>query len=44
MLHLVGYLIFSMAFARFYAAHMGSATGVDRASEVMWAVVVGAFA
>ena len=43
-LYLVGYLIFSMAFASFYAANTGSATGVDRASEVMWAVVLGAFA
>jgi hypothetical protein len=43
-LYIVGYLIFSMAFASFYAANTGSATGVDRESEVMWAVVLGAFA
>ncbi len=40
-LYAVGYLIFSMAFASFYAANAGSATGVDRPAELMWAVVLG---
>ena len=40
-LYVVGYLIFSMAFASFYAANVGTATGVDRPAELMWAVVLG---
>lgn len=40
-LYVVGYLIFSMAFASFYAANVGTATGVDRPAEIMWAVVLG---
>jgi hypothetical protein len=40
-LYLVGYLIFSMAFASFYAANAGTASGVDRPAELMWAVVLG---
>jgi hypothetical protein len=40
-LYAVGYLIFTMAFASFYAANAGTATGVDRPAELMWAVVLG---
>jgi hypothetical protein len=40
-LYAVGYLIFSMAFASFYAANAGTASGVDRPAELMWAVVLG---
>ena len=43
-LYIVGYLIFTMIFARFYAANAGSATGVDRSSELTWAVALGSFA
>jgi len=32
-----GWLIFNMAFAGFYAANAGSATGVDRETQIMWA-------
>ena len=37
----VGYLIFNVMFASFYAANIGSATGVDRTSQIQWAVGVG---
>lgn len=40
-LYVVGYLIFSVAFASFYAANAGTATGVDRTAELTWAVVLG---
>lgn len=40
-LYAVGYLIFTMAFASFYASNAGAATGVDRPAELMWAVVLG---
>ena len=40
-LYVVGYLIFTMAFASFYAANAGTAMGVDRPAELMWAVVLG---
>ena len=40
-LYVVGYLMFSKAFASFYAANAGGATGVNRPTELMWAVVVG---
>jgi hypothetical protein len=40
-LYAVGYLIFTVAFASFYAANAGTATGVDRPAELMWAVVIG---
>jgi hypothetical protein len=43
-LYAVGYLIFSMLFAGFYAANAGSASGVDRPAELMWAVVLGSLA
>jgi uncharacterized membrane protein len=37
----VGYLIFNVMFASFYAANVGSATGVDRTSQIQWAMAVG---
>jgi hypothetical protein len=40
-LYAVGYLIFTMAFASFYAANAGTATAADRSAEVTWAVVLG---
>jgi hypothetical protein len=43
-LYVVGYLIFSLAFAGFYAANAGTATGVDRPSELKWAVLLGSLA
>ena len=36
-----GWLIFSKLFAAFYAANAGSATGVDRTDQIVWAVAVG---
>ena len=39
-LYAVGYLIFTLAFADFYAANAGSATGVDRGGELFWAVAL----
>ena len=40
-LFVAGYLIFDMAFASFYAANEGSATGVVRTPQLVWAVVLG---
>lgn len=37
----LGYLIFELTFADFYAANMGSATGVMRETQVMWASALG---
>ncbi len=39
-----GWVIFNYLFADFYAANVGSATGVDRApdAQIMWAFVVSA--
>ena len=39
-LYAVGYVIFTRAFADFYAANAGSATGVDRDGELFWAVAL----
>ena len=36
-LWVTGYLIFNVALAGFYAANVGSATGVDRTEHIMWA-------
>jgi len=41
MMYLVGYLIWGMVFADFFAANGGSATGVARESNIVWAVVLG---
>ena len=37
----LGYLIFDLAFADFYAANAGSATGVARDAQLVWAVALG---
>ena len=36
-----GYLIFDLGFAGFYAANAGSATGVERVPQLVWAVALG---
>ena len=43
-LYVVGYLIFTMAFGAFYAANAGSATGVDRDGQLMWALALSSVA
>ena len=40
-LFVLGYLIFDLAFANFYAANAGSATGVARDAQLVWAVALG---
>lgn len=40
-LYAVGYLMFTLLFAKFYAANGGSAVGVDRTVELTWAVLLG---
>ena len=40
-LYLAGFLIFQTIFAEFYAANVGSATGVERESPIIWAGVLG---
>ena len=40
-LYILGYVIFDLAFGEFYAANAGSATGVVRDNEVVWAVAMG---
>ena len=40
-LYITGYLIFDLAFTDFYSANAGSATGVERESPLIWAVVLG---
>lgn len=37
-LYAVGYLIFGVVFAGFYAVNVGSATGVARGTQLVWAV------
>lgn len=41
-LFVVGYLLFNVLLAGFYAANAGGATGVMRPSIIYWATVVGA--
>jgi len=43
-IYALGYLIFILAFGSFYAANVGSATGVTRDPEIVWAVFVGSCA
>jgi len=43
-LYIVGYIFWAMVFADFFAANSGSASGVMRDSEILWAGVVGALA
>ena len=40
-MYVLGYLIFDMAFGAFYAANVGSATGVARDVYLQWAVALG---
>jgi hypothetical protein len=40
----VGYVIFDTIFASFYAANAGSATGVSREPQILWAVLLGSLA
>jgi hypothetical protein len=40
-MYVFGYLIFTLAFADFYAANAGSATGVLRENPLFWAVALG---
>jgi hypothetical protein len=40
-LYLAGFLIFDLAVAGFYAANAGSATGVVRDPQLVWAVALG---
>ena len=40
-IYVVGYLIFDVVFGAFYAANMGSATGVSRDVNLVWAVALG---
>ena len=39
-MYLTGYVIWDMAFAGFFAANIGSATGVARDAQLFWAVAV----
>ncbi len=39
----VGYLIWDLAFADFFPANAGSATGVARDAQLVWAVALGTF-
>lgn len=43
-LFVLGYLIFDLAFASFYLANAGSATGVMREGQLLWAVALGSLA
>jgi hypothetical protein len=40
-LHVLGYVIWVMALADFFAANTGSATGVSRDAPLMWAIALG---
>ena len=40
-LYILGYVIFGLAFADFYAANRGSATGVTKDPQVIWALGLG---
>jgi len=40
-LYILGYLIFDLAFAEFYAANAGSATGLVKDPQVIWAIALG---
>jgi len=43
-LYVLGYIIFDTLLGDFYAANGGSATGVIRDPQILWAVAVGALA
>ena len=40
-LYILGYVIFDLVFAEFYAANAGSATGLVKDPQVIWAVALG---
>ena len=40
-LYILGYVIWHMLFAEFFAANAGSATGVTKDPQVIWAVGLG---
>ncbi len=40
-LYILGYVIFELAFADFFAANAGSATGVWKDPQVIWAIALG---
>jgi len=40
-LYILGYLIFDLALAEFYAANAGSATGLVKDPQVIWALALG---
>ena len=40
-LYVLGYLIFDLALAEFYAANAGSATGLVKDPQVIWAIALG---
>ncbi len=42
-MQLVGYLIWVVALADFFAANAGSATGVERETDLVWAIALGTF-
>ena len=44
LLFVLGYIIFDRLLGSFYAANGGSATGVSRDPQILWAVAVGALA
>jgi hypothetical protein len=43
-LYATGYLIFTVIFGNFYAANVGSATGVDRTIQIQWAEALASLA
>jgi len=43
-LYALGYVIWDMLFADFFAANVGSATGVNRAEQIVWALILGTLA
>ena len=42
-LFVLGYLVYGLAMADFFANNTGSATGVDRETPIFWAIAVGEF-
>jgi hypothetical protein len=42
LLYVLGYVIWVWLFADFFAAHKGSAMGVDREMPIQWAMILGA--
>jgi len=40
-LYILGYVTWQLAFADFFAANAGSATGVEKDPQVIWAIAIG---